>query len=450
MSIRIIKSADPLSDPAIRALRERLWQADLTAAGSGELDVPGIVRDIIADVAARGDRAVIEQTARIDGVELTPQTLRVPPEAIEAAHAAVDAAFLGLVRRVADNIRRYQQHILVEAPPPLTRGGRRLGVRYTPIDRAGVYVPGMTAVYPSTVLMTIVPAQVAGVGEIALASPPLSDGDVNPMVLALAGELAVTEVYRIGGAVAVAALAVGTASIPAVQKVFGPGNAFVAEAKRQVMGRVGIDSIAGPSEVLIVADGAADAAWVAADMLAQIEHDPGSAVLVTPSAKLAEDVRLAVEMQMVKLDRLKALRTGLEQQSAIILVGDLDAACEVANDFATEHLQIITEDDEATLTKIRNAGAIFVGPHTPVPLGDYYAGPSHVLPTGGTARFFGPLSCNDFLKASSVVRYDAAALAEDGDDVIDFATREGLTAHAEAVRMRTGPQGPGDAAPPTP
>jgi len=256
-------------------------------------------------------------------------------------------------------------------------------------------------------------------------------------VLALAGELGVGEVWRLGGAQAVAAMAYGTGTIRPVDKIVGPGNAFVAEAKRQVTGLVGIDSIAGPSEVLIVADATARAAWVAADMLAQAEHDPGSAVLVTDSPDLADAVAAELDRQLPLLARADALRAALASYSAIIVVPDIAAACDAANDFATEHLQIITADDESALARIRHAGAIFVGGHAPVPLGDYYAGPSHVLPTGGTARFFGPLSCNDFLKASSVVAYDAASLAADAADVAGFAEREGLTAHAAAVRART-------------
>ena len=296
-----------------------------------------------------------------------------------------------------------------------------MGVRYTSIDRVGVYVPSGRAVYPSTVLMTVIPAQVAGVREIAIASPPQADGEVNPLVLAAAVELGADEMYRVGGAQAVAAMAIGTASIPAVDKIVGPGNVFVTEAKRQLFGRVGIDSVAGPSEVVIIADETARAEWVAADMLAQTEHASGSAVLVTTSQGLAD-----------------AVRSTLGEHAKIIVVGDMDAACDVANTIAAEHLQIVTADDDAALAKIRHAGAIFLGAYTPVPLGDYYAGPSHVLPTGGTARFFGPLSCNDFLKASSVIRYDAAAAAEDADDVIDFATREGLSAHARAMELRKG------------
>jgi histidinol dehydrogenase len=283
--------------------------------------------------------------------------------------------------------------------------------------------------------MTVVPAQVAGVREIVMCSPP-TGGDINPLALALAHELGITEVYRLGGAVGVAALAYGTESIRPVQKIVGPGNAFVAEAKRQLFGRVGIDAIAGPSEVLIVADDSANPAWVAADLLAQAEHDPGSALLATPSRKLAESVQREIDTQLTQLDRQDAIRAALKRYSALIVTPNLDDACELANDFATEHLQIITQDDAGCLQKIRHAGAIFLGPNTPVPLGDYYAGPSHVLPTGGTAKFFGPLSCNDFLKASSLLEYDAPSIAEDARDVIDFATREGLTAHASAVRQR--------------
>ena len=436
MKIRIIQTDNPLFDPAVLAVRDMLRSGALTAAGVGELDVPTIVGDIISDVQANGDQALVDLERKLDGAELTVETLRVPAERISAAHAAADKDFLELIRRVSANIRQYQQHILMTDPPTLNRGGRELGLRYTPIDRAGVYVPGGTAVYPSSVLMTIIPAQVAGVGQIVMASPPRSDGDINEMVLALAGELGITEVLRLGGAVAIAAMAVGTKTIRPVQKVFGPGSAFVAEAKRQLLGTVGIDSIAGASEVLIIADDSARPDYVAIDLIAQAEHDPGSAVLVTTSLALAEATVQAIDEQLATLQRGQAARAMLAQYSAIIVVPNIDAACDVANEFATEHLQIVTKDDDAVLGKIRNAGAIFLGPSTPVPLGDYYAGPSHVLPTRGTAKFFGPLSCNDFLKASSVIRYDSASLQADADDVIDFANREGLTAHARAVEIR--------------
>ena len=437
MSVRIINTSRLSTDPAVMAARDCLRAGGMTAAGErGAVDVRGTVAEILADVQTRGNAALIDCEARLDGAHLTDATLRVGAEEIAAAHAAAEPEFMALVRRVIANIRQYQRSIMHRAPAPLRRGGRTLAVRYTPVDRAAVYVPGGRAMYPSTVLMTVVPAQVAGVGQIALTSPPTSAGDVNPMVLALAGELGVMEVYRLGGAQAVAAMAYGTATIRPADKIVGPGNAFVAEAKRQVMGLVGIDSIAGPSEVLIVADRTAKAEWVAADMLAQAEHDPGSAVLVTDCADLAKAVSAAIERQLPALQRAEALRSALDRYSAIIVVPDIDAACATANDFATEHLQIITADDQAVLANIRHAGAIFLGPHTPVPLGDYYAGPSHVLPTGGTARFFGPLSCNDFLKSSSVTSYDSASLDADGPDVAAFAEREGLTAHANAVLVR--------------
>jgi histidinol dehydrogenase len=268
-----------------------------------------------------------------------------------------------------------------------------------------------------------------------MVSPP-TNGEINSMALALAGELGITEVYRLGGAVAVAAMAYGTASIPPVHKIVGPGNAFVAEAKRQLFGRVGIDSIAGPSEVVIVADESARADWIAADLLAQAEHNPGSAVLITPSVSLATEVEKCVEAQLGELERADVIRHALESYGAVVLTGDLPGACNIANRFAPEHLQLMTHDNGACAEAIQHAGAIFSGGNTPVPLGDYFAGPSHVLPTGGTARFFGPLSCNDFIKASSLLEYDAASVAQDADDVANFATREGLTAHAQAASIR--------------
>ncbi len=432
--MRIFQYGDDADRRDIEMMRLRLRQGGLTAVGDGAMDVQAIVKGIIADVQARGDAAVAELTARLD--KACPDTLAVPRAKIDAAHKAAEPGFLALVRRVAANIRQYQQSILVKAPPSLARDGRQLSVRYMPIDRVGVYVPGGKAFYPSSVLMTVVPAQVAGVRQIAIASPPTANGDVNPMVLALAAELGIHEVYRMGGAQAVAALAIGTASVPAVDMIAGPGNAFVAEAKKQLFGRVGIDSIAGPSEVLIIADDSARADWVAADLLAQAEHNPGSAVLVTTSASLARAVAGELARQAATLERAAATQMAMDENSCVIVVAGLKQAAEVANAFAAEHLQIITKDDDAVLADIRHAGAIFLGAFTPVPLGDYYAGPSHVLPTGGTARFFSPVSCNLFLKASSVIRYDAGSLAADAADVIDFARREGLTAHARAIEIR--------------
>lgn len=436
MRLLSYESPDYRSD--VRAMRDRLRSGNLTAASEQRgLDVPGIVQGILKEVHAGGNTAVAELTSKLDRADIRPADLRVPQARLDEAHDKADPAFLTLMREAIANIRDYQAHIRIRAPEPLERGGRVLGVRYTPIDRVGVYVPGGRALYPSTVLMTVVPAQVAGVREIVMASPP-TDGDISPMAMALAAELGITEVYRMGGAVALGALAYGTETIAPVHKIVGPGNAFVAEAKRQLFGRVGIDSIAGPSEVLIVADDAAKAAYVAADLLAQAEHDPGSAVLVTPSKRLAAQVDLEIDRQLANLERRDAIGSALENYSACIVTKDLDEACELANEFATEHLQLMTCNDARCLQLIRHAGAIFVGVNTPVPAGDYYAGPSHVLPTGGTARQFGPLSCNDFLKATSLLHYDAPSIAADGPRIMDFASREGLTAHAASVATRLG------------
>ena len=434
--LKILRPSDSGYTKAIDAMRIRLHSGGLVAADAGRLDVTAIVSDILQQVRQGGDEAAARLTSKFDNADITPARLRVPEDEIAEAGNLADADFITLMRRAIGNIRDYQEHILFKAPAALEKGGRQLGVRYAPLDRVAVYVPGGQALYPSTVLMTVVPAQVAGVKEVVMLSPP-KDGDINPMVLALAAELGIGEVYRLGGAVAVAAAAFGTESIRPVDKIVGPGNAFVAEAKRQLFGQVGIDSIAGPSEVLIIADDTANPAWVAADLLAQAEHNPGSAILVTPSEQLAVAVAEQVDQQLAQLERADITRPSLERYSAVIVVQDLDKACEIANNFATEHLQIMTMEDEVCLRKIRHAGAIFLGKYTPVPLGDYFAGPSHVLPTSGTAKFFGPLSCNDFLKATSVVRYDAASLAEDAPSVSDFAEREGLTAHAKALKVRS-------------
>lgn len=419
-----------------KQLLNTLREGGLVAAEeSSDLDVQGIVSDILQQVRSGGDGACATLANRLDRASLLATDLRVPKSALAEAHAAADPEFLGLVRRSAANIREYQEHIRHRDPEPLVRDGRKLGVRYTAMDRVGVYVPGGRALYPSTVLMTVVPAQVAGVREIVMASPP-TGGAISPLALALAHELGIEEVIQLGGAVAIAALAYGTESIGSVHKIVGPGNAFVAAAKRQLFGRVGIDSVAGPSEVVIVADTSAKPAWIAADLLAQAEHNPGSAVLIATDRDLAAQVVSEVDNQLHTLSRADVTRAALQKYSAVLIASDLTEACSWASEFAAEHLQIMTADDAFCLANIRHAGAIFVGGHTPVPLGDYYAGPSHVLPTSGTARFFGPLSCNDFLKATSLIEYDRTALQTDGKDVQTFATHEGLTAHAAAVGRR--------------
>lgn len=436
-TLRVILPSSPDYGAQIAELRAALRSGGLVAAGDTARahDVPAIVSEILEEVRVGGDAAAARLASRFDRAELTPDSLRVPASDLADAHASADPDFLALLRQARDNIRSYQESILVRAPPPLERGGRKLGVRYTAIERVGVYVPGGQALYPSTVLMTVVPAQVAGVSEIVMTSPA-TGGEIHQLALALAHELGISEVYRLGGAVGIAALAYGTERIRPVSKIVGPGNAFVAEAKRQLFGRVGIDSIAGPSEVLVIADESASAEHLAADLLAQAEHNPGSGILVTPSRALAEDVAAALERRLGELARADVTRASIARYGAAIVVDDLDRACSLANEFATEHLELITRENARCLERVRHAGAIFIGPHAPVPVGDYYAGPSHVLPTGGTAKFFGPLSANDFLKATSTIEYSAEALAEDADSVIRFATAEGLGAHAEAVRVR--------------
>lgn len=355
----------------------------------------------------------------------------------------MDKDFLALIRLSIDNVRRYQEHIKVQQIPWLQGEDRQVGIRYTPIQRVGLYVPGGKALYPSSVLMTAVPAIVAGVPEIVMVSPP-TGGDISPVALALAKELSITEVYRLGGAVGLAALAYGTETIRRVAKIAGPGNAFVAEAKRQLYGVVGVDGIAGPSEVVIVADDVADARFVAADMLSQAEHGPGSSILVTPSMSLALKVREEVSRQLDKLDRIDLTSECIDRLCAVFVATDLAEACRVADALAAEHLQIITRDDEYCLSNIQNAGAIFLGPWTPVAVGDYMAGPSHVLPTGGTARFAGPLSCNDFCKATSIIQYGRVALHAEGVLIAQFAAKEGLDAHARSVLKRIDNFSPND------
>lgn len=439
-AIATIELDQPEGKARLRDLLATLRGGGLTSAQQeSDLDIPSIVSGILAEVKSGGDEAAARLTSKFDRANIGPADLRVPEELIDRAHREADPDFMALMRQAIANIREYQEHILVTAPPPLRRGGRTLGVRYNAIERAAVYVPGGQALYPSTVLMTVVPAQVAGVENLAMVSPP-TGGEINSMALALAGELGISDVYRLGGAVAVAAMAYGTETIEAADKIVGPGNAFVAEAKRQLFGTVGIDSIAGPSEVVIIADSSARPPWVAADMLAQAEHNPGSAVLVTPDRGFALEVASAIETQLADLERSDWIRPSLEQYGGIVIVRDLEEACAVGNRFAPEHLQIMTRDDTACVAAVRHAGAIFIGSQTPVPLGDYFAGPSHVLPTGGTARFFGPLSCNDFIKATSLLEYDASAIAEDAEPVADFASREALTAHAAAARIRIEPK----------
>jgi histidinol dehydrogenase len=422
---------------ALQALREILSiEHGMVAAGADLADTEASVRRILDDVRDRGDEAVCEWTRTLDGVALAPEDLRVPESRISEAFESMPPEFVDTVTRIRESVRRFQRHILLRNPKALARKGRRLRLIYRPLARVGIYVPGGKAFYPSTVLMTAVPALSAGVPEVAVACPPSADGDVHPAVLATCRICGLAEVYRIGGVQAVAAFAFGTQTVRPVEKIAGPGNLYVQMAKKLVYGRVDIDSFAGPSEVALLADSSADAELVAADMLSQAEHNPGAAVLVTPDEVLADAVVEELERQVAGLDRARATREDLARYSAIVLVADLDEGARVVNDLAPEHLQILTKDPEAVLRGIRNAGAIFLGRHTPVAVGDYVAGPSHTLPTGGTARWASGLTANAFLRSISVIEYDAKALAADAPDIERLAGVEGLSAHSKSVRKR--------------
>ena len=434
--IRRIDARNPAGRAAVEALRETLSIEQGMISGGALADAETSVRRVLDDVRARGDEAVCEWTRKFDRADVTPDTLRVPESAIEAAYESVPPEFRETVTRIRESVRRFQRHILARERKALVKDGRTLRLVYRPLARVGAYVPGAKAFYPSSVLMTAVPALEAGVPEVTVACPPSAAGDIHPAVLAVCRVVGVEEVYRMGGVQAVAAFAYGTETVRPVEKIVGPGNLYVQLAKKLVFGRVGIDSFAGPSEVVILADSSADAGLIAADMLSQAEHDPGSAILVTPDERLAGEVAAEVERQTAGLARAEPTRAALEKYSAVVLVADRDAAVETANALAPEHLEIQMDDAEAALRGVRAAGAVFIGRYTPVAVGDYVAGPSHTLPTGGTARWASGLTANDFLRPMSVVEYDRAALAADSDDVCRMAEVEGLSAHAESVRKR--------------
>jgi histidinol dehydrogenase len=395
-----------------------------------------VVQRICAAVQTEGIDAVLDYSAKLDGAELDPSELRVPAEALAKAHAAIEPAFLETVRRIRDNILTFQRAILHEDVEVRLPEGGFLRQRYVPLQRVGICVPGGAAAYPSTLLMTAVPAQAAGVEQLAVVAPPTPFGAYNPHLLATCHELGVGEVYRMGGAQAVAALAYGVDGVPQVDKIVGPGNQFVALAKRHVFGQVDIDAIAGPSEIVVLADASARPEFAAADLIAQAEHAPGSSILVTWHAPLIEATLRELERQLAQLERGAWARQSLEDFGALIVVRDPDQAAELANQLATEHLHIATESPETLLPKIRHAGAIFLGHFTPVAVGDYAAGPSHVLPTGSTARFASGLSANDFLRAGSVIHFGPRDLRRVADDVRAMARVEGLTAHQATVDVR--------------
>ena len=396
-------------------------------------NVEGVVSDIIAHVRAVGDAALFEYAARFDRAQLS--SLEVSQAEIDEAFAAVDPEFLEILREAAANIRLFHEK-QVRNSFVINQEGIVMGQKVTPIDRVGLYVPGGTAAYPSTVLMDAIPAKIAGCGTIVMVTPPRSDGSINPVILAAAKIAGVDRIFKTGGAQAVAALAYGTETVPNVDKIVGPGNAFVAEAKRQVFGQVAIDMIAGPSEILVLADGKSDPRWVAADLLSQAEHDVmASPVLVTDSRELAEMVQTELEVQLARLPRREVARKSIDDNGKIILTDDLEKAVEAANLIAPEHLELCVDNPFDYLDQIRHAGSIFMGKYCPEALGDYFAGPNHTLPTSGTARFSSPLSVDDFVKKTQFTYYTAEALEAVADKIARFAKKEGLDAHAKSATI---------------
>ncbi|MDU4961572.1 MAG: histidinol dehydrogenase [Sporomusaceae bacterium] len=409
----------------------------LAALFGCELSPREAVERIIGDVRATGDHAVFDYTARLDGAVINRDTIEITEAEFAAAPALIDPAVLAALRRAVANVRRYHEEQRPKSFFSYRQQGAMLGQACLPLERVGIYVPGGKASYPSSVIMNAVPATVAGVRDIIMAVPPARDGSVNPLVLAAAREAGVTRAFRMGGAQAIAALAFGTETVPRVDKIAGPGNLFVTLAKKAVYGYCDIDMLAGPSEILIIADAGADARYVAADMLSQAEHDElAAAVLLTDSAELAARVQDELTRRLADLPKREIAAISLEQRGLILVTASLDEAVEFANLAAPEHLEILTAEPFALLPRIRHAGAIFLGPWSPEPLGDYYAGPNHVLPTGGTARFYSVLNVESFMKRSSVISYTREALAAASDDIITLAEAEGLAAHARAVAVR--------------
>ena len=409
--------------------------SEIFARVTPEADVAAIVADIIADVKENGDTAVKAYCAKFDKAELT--SLEVTPEEIQEAISQVEPEFLDILREAAENIRSFHSRQVRNSFVIADKPGIVLGQKITPIEKVGVYVPGGTAAYPSTVLMDTIPAKIAGCPQLVMVTPPGRDGKVNPAILAAASIAGVNRIFKVGGAQAIAALAYGTESIPKVDKIVGPGNAFVAEAKKQVFGRVSIDMIAGPSEILVIADGKSNPVHVAADLLSQAEHDKlASAVLVTDSEELAQAVQAELERQLPLLPRQEIARASIENNGKIIVAETLMAGIEIANEIAPEHLELQVDDPFSDVDAIQNAGSIFLGRSCPEALGDYFAGPNHTLPTSGTARFSNPLSVDDFVKKSQFSYYTPEALAKAADKIAAFAEKEGLRAHGRSVTIR--------------
>lgn len=427
--MRIVK----LTAESKKGLLEDLLQRSPNHYGQYE----SAVAEIIETVKKGGDEALFSYTEKFDHCKMDAAHIRVTREEIDEAYQKVDADFVEVMKKSAANIRAFHEKQLRNSwfdPKP---DGTILGMKILPIAIAGVYVPGGKAAYPSSVLMNVLPAKVAGVERIIMTTPPGADGKVNPGTLVAAHIAGVDEIYKVGGAQAIAAMAFGTQSIPKVDKITGPGNIFVALAKKVCFGYVSIDSIAGPSEILVIADETANPRYVAADLLSQAEHDElASAILITTSKTLADQVSVEVDRFVANLSRREIIEKSLNNYGYILLVDSLDEAADTANEIASEHLEILTKDPFAMMTKIRNAGAIFLGEYSSEPLGDYFAGPNHVLPTNGTARFFSPLNVDDFLKKTSIISYSKPALEKIHQDIECFAENEGLTAHANSIRVR--------------
>ena len=410
--------------------------SEIFARNMPTMNVTDTVAEILRNVRERGDAALREYTEKFDHAK--PESLTVTPAEMQEALDSVDPDFLRILERAAVNIRKFHSRQVRNSFILNDENGILMGQKVIPVDRAGLYVPGGTAVYPSTVLMDVIPAKIAGVKEVILTTPPGPDGKINPAVLAAASVAGADRIVKAGGAQAIAALAFGTESVPKVDKIIGPGNAYVAEAKRQVYGIVSIDMIAGPSEILVVADGASNPAFVAADLLSQAEHDKvASAVLVTDSAAFAEQVQAEIEKQLPELARYEIARASIDQNGKIIVAENLLAAIEIANEIAPEHLELCVDNPFDYLDSIRHAGSVFLGRNCPEALGDYLAGPNHTLPTQGTARFSSPLSVDDFVKKTQYTYYTKEALAKVAGDVAAFAEQEGLTGHARSALIRT-------------
>lgn len=422
-----------LSEDTKKDILENLLKRSPNSYGKFEASVAAI----LADVKEKGDEAVFDYTKRFDGADINAANIVVTKEEIDEAYSLVDKQLVEVIRKALVNIREYhakqKQYSWFDSTP----NGTILGQKVTPLNRVGVYVPGGKAAYPSSVLMNIIPAKVAGVNQIIMTTPPGKDGRVNPGTLVAANEAGVDVIYKVGGAQAIAAMAYGTDSIRKVDKIVGPGNIYVALAKKAVYGHVSIDSIAGPSEILVIADETANPRYVAADLLSQAEHDEmASAILITTSEELADKVSKEIDSFVAELSRSEIISKSLENYGYILIARDIDEAVETANEIASEHLEIVTKDPFTVMTKIRNAGAIFLGEYSSEPLGDYFAGPNHVLPTNGTAKFFSPLGVDDFIKKSSIISYSREALEPIHEDIIKFANAERLTAHANSIKVR--------------